>query len=280
VNQKALAVSAEMGVGIGLRRPHFSALFESTRRVDWLELISENFMSYGGRSRAVARQAAARWPVVTHGVGLNLGSTDAVPEEYFTKLKTLVEELNSPWFSDHLCFSSYGGHCFHDLLPLPRTEETVDHVVSRIQRARAFIGRPFALENVSAYVESANWPLSDTEFYSQIVQRSECLMLLDINNIYVNSLNHGWDCDQYLRQLPLNRVVQVHLAGHSAKGALAIDTHGAPVCEPVWALYRRFLELAGRKVATLIEWDNNLPEFDRVLAEADRARAIVDEVFA
>ncbi len=280
MNQKALAKSAEMGVGIGLRRPHFSALFESTRRIDWLELISENFMSYGGRSRAVAREAATRWPMVTHGVGLNLGSTDAVPEEYFTKLKILVEELDSPWFSDHLCFSSYGGHFFHDLLPLPRTEETVAHVVSRIQKARDFIGRPFALENVSSYVESADWPLSDTEFFSQIVQRSECLMLLDINNIYVNSLNHGWDCDKYLQQLPLEHVVQVHLAGHSAKGALAIDTHGAPVCDAVWALYRRFLELAGRRVATLIEWDNNLPELDRVLEEADRARSIADEVFA
>jgi len=280
VNQKALAASAEMGVGIGLRRPHFSALLKSTRRVDWLELISENFMSYGGRSRSVAREAATRWPVVCHSVGLNVGSTDPVPEEYFTKLKALVEEMNSPWFSDHLCFSAYGGHYFHDLLPLPRTEETVEHVTGRIRKSRDLVGRPFALENVSAYVESPNWPMSDTEFYSQIVHRSECLMLLDINNIYVNSLNHGWDCEKYLKQLPLDRVVQVHLAGHSAKGTFAIDTHGAPVCEPVWDLYRRFLELAGRKVATLVEWDNNLPDLDRVLSEADHARSIVDEVFS
>lgn len=268
-----------MGVGIGLRRPHFDRVFETPLPVGWVELLSENFMAFGGRPRHVARKAASHWPVVCHGVGLNLASLDPIATDYLSELKTLVEEVKAPWFSDHLCFSASNGHSFHDLIPAARTEESVANVVDRIRRARDFVGVPFAVENVSTYVESRGWEMSEPEFLSSVVDKSECLLLLDINNIFVNAKNHGFDADKYLDAIPLSRVVQVHLAGHYDRGDVRIDTHGEAVCPEVWQLYRSFLKKAKRPIATLIEWDNDIPSLERLIEEAERARTILREEF-
>lgn len=272
-------LEAKLGVGIGLRRPHFNQVFETDREIGWLELLSENFMNFGGRPRDVAERAAARWPVVCHGVGLNLGSTDPMCETYLANLKQLVADVNAPWFSDHLCFSGHGSHAFHDLIPPPRTKESARNIVDRIKRARDFVGKPMAIENVSTYVDNPGWDFSESAFVTEVAEAAECLILLDINNIWVNARNHGLDPQKYLDTVPLDRVVQVHLAGHFDRGDVVIDTHGSAVCDEVWNLYRSFLRKAGRPVATLIEWDNDIPSLDTLLDQADQARTILAEEF-
>jgi uncharacterized protein len=283
VTQDILKKSAAMGVGIGLRRPHYNQVLDTpasdTSKIGWLELLAENFMKFGGRPRHVAIEVSRRWPVACHGVGLNLGSLDSMKEDYLRQLRSFVQLVKPVWFSDHLCFTTTGTHSFHDLIPVPRTRQSVENLTRRIQQARDAVGVAFAVENVSMYVDHAEWEYTEAQFIAEIVDKSECLLLLDINNIYVNCVNHGWDPEQYLNTIPLQNVVQVHLAGHWNRGDILIDTHGESVCEPVWDLYRTFLKKAQRPVATLIEWDNDIPTLAELVAQADRARAIIDEVF-
>jgi uncharacterized protein (UPF0276 family) len=209
-------------------------------------------------------------------VGLNIGGPDALDEDYVTRLGALVKRVDAPFFSDHLCYSRLGGVHLHDLLPLPFTEEAVEHVVPRVREVMARVGRPFLLENPSYYAAMPGGTLAEADFLRHVVEQADCGLLLDVNNVYVNAKNHGYDPRAFVDALPLERVVQIHLAGHEVLPDVIIDTHGAQVCDDVWALYRYTLERTG-PVSTLIEWDQDIPSLEAVLDEADRARAVMGE---
>lgn len=264
-----------LGAGIGLRRPHVDALLATGRALDWLEVTPENYMRFGGQARRSLLACRARWPIVPHGVALNVGGLEPLDDAYLTDLRRLCDELDSPWFSDHLCYSRVDGVYLHDLLPLPMNDEALAHVVPRVREARERVGRPFLLENATYYEVMPGSSLDEATFLSRVVEEADCGLLLDVNNVYVNSVNHGYDPVAFLDALPLDRVAQVHLAGHEVRPDVIIDTHGAPVPDPVWALYQQLLERTG-PVTTLIEWDHQLPDDVNVLlAEADRARELL-----
>lgn len=265
-----------LGAGIGLRRDHYEALQGTERALDWLELISENFMSHGGHHRRNLAAIRERWPVIPHGVSIDIGGRDEPDEGYLDDLAALADELDAPFVSDHLCLSRVGGTYTHELIPLPYREEVVEIVARRAQAVQARLGRPFLLENATYYVEMPGGEMDEATFLNRIVAASGCGLLLDINNTYVNSVNHAYDPRAFLERLPLERVGYVHLAGHRTEPRALIDDHGSAVPEPVWDLYRFLLERTG-PVSTLVEWDANLPELERVLDEADKARAILAE---
>jgi uncharacterized protein len=271
----ALAVPY-LGHGIGLRPKHYPQLWDGTARVDWFEAISENYMVAGGRPLAALERARALAPVVLHGVSLSLGSTDPLDEAYLTALRALITRWEPAWISDHLCWSSVGGHYAHDLLPLPYTEEALAHVVRRVVAVQERLGRQILVENVSSYLTYAHSTVSEWEFLGTVAERADCGLLLDVNNVYVSAANHGFDAGAYLAGLPAERVGQIHLAGHTDLGAYLFDTHDGPVIEPVWALYRQAVRRFGR-VSTLVEWDDRIPALDVVRAEAERARAVEAE---
>jgi hypothetical protein len=256
-----------------LRRDHFERVLDAPTRVDWFEVISENFMVRGGKPLEVLARVRERYPVVLHGVSLSIGSTDPLDEEYLGRLAGLARRIEPAWVSDHLCWTGVGGHNAHDLLPLPYTEQALDHVVSRVQRVQERLGRPIALENVSSYVGYRHSSMPEWEFLAAVAGRSGCGILLDINNIYVSARNHGFDARAYLDGIPAGKVWQFHLAGHSDKGTHLLDTHDHPVADPVWDLYRVALGRFGA-VSNLIEWDDLIPGFERLEAESERARAI------
>jgi len=266
-----------LGHGIGLRPKHFPQLWDGTARVDWFEAISENYMVAGGRPRAALERARSLAPVVLHGVSLSIGSTDPLDEAYLGALQALVARVEPAWISDHLCWSGVDGRYAHDLLPLPYTEEALAHVVRRVLAVQERLGRQILLENVSSYLTYTHSTLAEWEFLGAVAERADCGLLLDVNNVYVSAVNHGFDAEAYLAGLPAERVGQIHLAGHSDMGAYLFDTHDGPVIEPVWDLYRRAVRRFGR-VSTLVEWDDRIPVFDVVRAEAERARAAEAEV--
>lgn len=266
-----------LGVGVGLRRQHFDQAVESYEG-DWFELISENFMTFGGRPRKTLERLKSHYPLICHGVGLSLGSLDDFNEDYLSKLSDLLSFCDSPWFSDHLCISSSMNHQYHDLLPILRTEETVANIVDRIKRIQDFFQRPFAIENISFYSENKFNQLSEIEFINQILDKSDCLLLLDINNVYVNEKNLGINSLDFLHSLPSERVVQIHLAGHDDSGEVIIDTHGDEVCDDVWTLYEKYLKTIGRPISTLIEWDNNIPSFHKLNLEVVKAKTIISKL--
>lgn len=263
-----------LGAGIGLRREHFETLPASERELDWLEVTPENFMRCGGRNRHALERCRERWPVVPHGVSLNVGGLDPLDGEYLDGLRDLCARLDAPLFSDHLCYSRVGGVYLHDLPPLPFNEESVEHVVPRIREARDRVGRPFLLENASYYAVMPGQTLDEAAFLTRVVQAADCGLLLDVNNVYVNSQNHGYDPFDFLDALPLERVHQVHLAGHEVRADVIVDTHGAAVPEPVWRLYEYLLSRTG-PVTTLVEWDQDIPPLEDLLAQADRARRLL-----
>jgi len=266
-----------LGHGIGLRPKHFPQLWDGTARVDWFEAISENYMVAGGRPLAALERARALAPIVLHGVSLSIGSTDPLDEAYLGALQALVARVEPAWISDHLCWSGVGGRYAHDLLPLPYTEEALAHVVRRVVTVQERLGRQILLENVSSYLTYTHSTLAEWEFLGAVAERADCGLLLDVNNVYVSAVNHGFDPEAYLAGLPAERVGQIHLAGHSNMGAYLFDTHDGPVIEPVWDLYRRAVRRFGR-VSTLVEWDDRIPALDVVCAEAERARAAEAEV--
>jgi uncharacterized protein (UPF0276 family) len=266
-----------LGAGVGLRREFFEDLFASERPVDWLEIVSENFMGVGGRSRWALEQALERWTVIPHGVNLNIGGPDPLDVRYLDELRALVERVDAPFFSDHLCYSRLAGVYLHELLPLPFHEDVIAHVARRIRRVQEHVGRPFLLENPSYYAVMPGSTLSEAETLTRVVEEADCGLLLDVNNVYVNAQNHGYDAEAFLDELPLERVGYVHLAGHTHEPEAIIDTHGAAVPEPVWDLFRALLERTG-PVSALIEWDHDIPPLDVVLDQADRARSILAEV--
>lgn len=262
-----------LGHGVGLRPPHFPRLWDGTARVDWFEAISENFMIAGGRPLAALERARALAPVVLHGVSLSIGSTDPLDLAYLDALSSLIARFEPAWVSDHLCWSGAGGHHAHDLLPLPYTEEALAHVVARVVAVQERLGRQILVENVSSYLTYAHSTLAEWEFLGAVAERADCGLLLDVNNVYVSAVNHGFSPEAYLAGLPADRVGQIHLAGHRDMGAYLFDTHDGPVIDPVWDLYRTALRRFGR-VSTLVEWDEHIPELDVVCAEAQRARAV------
>src|SRR5579872_3210316 len=266
-----------LGAGIGLRKPHFRDLPRTELPVGWLEIVPENFMNFGGFPQTILDAVAQRFPIVSHGVNLSIGSCDPLNEEYLERLKTLLERTRALWYSDHLCFTSIGGEYFHDLLPLPFSREATDHVVRRVRQLKKRITLPFLLENPSYYVKMPGAQMSEAEFFTKILEDADCGMLLDVNNVYVNSRNHGFDAKEFIRQLPLHRVGQIHMAGHLDRGDVIIDTHEGPIIDPVWDLYEFTLQQIGRSVSTLIEWDTNVPPLGQVVEEAVHAQRIIDQ---
>jgi uncharacterized protein (UPF0276 family) len=262
-----------LGFGLGLRTDHYDKFLSDRPAVDWLEIISENFMVDGGKPLHYLDRIRELYPMVMHGVSMSIGSTAPLNLDYLRDLKQLVTRVEPEWISDHLCWTGVDGLNLHDLMPLPYTEETIAHLVSRVDQVQEFLGRQILLENVSSYVTYHASEMSEWEFLSAIAERADCLILLDINNIYVSSQNHDFDPLAYLEGVPRDRIQQFHLAGHSFQDQLIIDTHDHPVSDPVWSLYQKAVERFGA-VATMIERDDNIPPLEDLLAELDVARRL------
>jgi uncharacterized protein len=262
----------DLGIGVGLRTVHFPYILQSRPAVDWFEILSENFLDTGGRPLWVLDQVAERYPVALHGVSLSIGSTDPLDLDYLRKLKALAARTRAHWVSDHLCWTGVMGLNSHDLLPMPYTEEALCHTVQRVKDVSEILERPLVIENPSSYVEFAASSMPEWEFLARLAEDSDCGLLLDCNNIYVSAFNHGFDANAYVDAIPADRVVQYHLAGHTNKGTHIIDTHSDHVVDAVWDLYARSWARTGA-VATLLEWDESIPPFEVVHAEALKARA-------
>ncbi len=267
---------ATLGFGVGLRRPHYARVLETdssdgAAAVDWFEIISENFMVEGGRPLAVLEGVRARYPVAMHGVGLSIGSSDPLNRSYLNDLSALIRRTEPAWVSDHLCWTGVGGRNLHDLLPLPYTEEAVHHVARRIRQVQDALQRTILIENVSSYMTFRASRMEEWEFVAAVAEEANCAILLDINNVFVNAFNHGFDPRRYVDAIPVDRVVQFHLAGHSDHGHYLLDTHDHPVRPEVWALYEHAVARYGR-VPTLIEWDDHIPEFAVLAGVAEEAR--------
>lgn len=263
-----------LGFGLGLRPEHYPGIVEHPPAgVDWFEIISENFMVEGGKPLYYLDRIRADYPMVMHGVSLSLGSTDPLDLDYLKRLKALADRIDPAWFSDHLCWTGVDHQNLHDLLPLPYTEETIRHVADRIRQVQDFIGRPILIENLSSYITYRHDRMTEWEFLGAIAEEADCGILLDVNNIYVSSFNHGFDPLDYIRGVPADRVWQHHLAGHRNQGNLIIDTHDEAIIDPVWSLYEKTAEWLG-PVSTMIERDANIPPLEELIAELERARAI------
>lgn len=270
---------SHLGHGIGLRTRHFASYLEAKPPVDWLEAISENFFSPGGRPIAVLEKVRRDVPVVLHGVSLSIGSTDPLSERYLDELAALAARIEPAWISDHLSWGSHGGRYAHDLWPLPFTEEAIRHVVARVGRVQERLGRRILLENVSSYAAFRESEMPEWEFVSEVARRADCGILLDVNNVYVSARNHGFEARDYLAAIPADRVGQLHLAGHSDRGSHLLDTHDHEVPAAVWDLYREAILRIG-PVPTLVEWDEHVPPLERLVEESRRAAAIEREVLA
>ncbi len=268
------------GFGLGLRTEHYADFLASRPTgVDWLEVISENYLVPGGNPLRMLDRFRTDFPMVMHGVSMSIGGTDALDLDYLAGLKALAGRVQPAWLSDHLCWTGVGGRNLHDLLPLPLTEAMLRHLAGRIDRVQNLLGRRLVLENVSSYVQFANDEMAEHDFVAELARRADCLLLLDVNNVYVSSVNHGFDARAYIDAMPADRVVQIHLAGHTRQRGLLIDTHDAPVCEAVWQLYAHTLARIGFR-PTMIERDDHIPPLAALLAELDTARAIAGRVAA
>jgi uncharacterized protein (UPF0276 family) len=269
----------DLGVGVGLRVPHYAAILADKPPVDFFEVISENFMVEGGKPLYHLDRVLEHYRVVQHGVSLGIAGPDEPDRDYLTRLKQLARRTKAPWLSDHFCWSGAGGAHLHDLLPIPYTPEAVRRTVERARMIQDFLEVPFALENTSSYLTYRSSTLSEWEFISEIAERADIGLLFDVNNVYVSAFNHGFDAEMFVRSVPHSRIWQIHLAGHTNLGKYIIDTHRGSVIEPVLDLYRQTIALAG-PVSTLIEWDDEIPELAVLLAEAERARRVRDEGLA
>jgi uncharacterized protein (UPF0276 family) len=261
------------GFGLGLRPPHYEAILNEPHAIDWLEVITENYLVPGGKPLDYLERIRERFPLVMHGVSLSIGSTDPIDLEYLRAVRSLAARIEPHWISDHLCWTGIDGRNLHDLLPLPYTEEALATVVARVDQVQEALGRQILLENVSSYLSFHADEMSEWEFLREVAARADCNILLDINNIYVSSINHGFDALKYLQAMPKSRVRQFHLAGHSDMGGHLIDTHDHPIVQPVWDLYRAALTVFGA-VPTMIERDDNIPELSELVVELDVARSL------
>ena len=266
-----------LGFGLGLRVDHYETILNSEPAIDWFEIISENYLVPGGKPLHYLDRIRERYPLVMHGVSMSIGSTDPLNRDYLKQLKELARRIEPAWISDHLCWTGVHGTNLHDLLPLPYTEETIEHVAARICEVQDFLGRQMLIENVSSYLSYTQSQLTEWDFLTAVCERADCLLLFDVNNVYVSSVNHGFDPLDYLNGIPAERVQQIHLAGHEDHGRYIIDTHDHPVPDPVWDLYAQALRRFG-PVSTMIERDDNIPPLDELIAELDRARGIAARV--
>jgi len=268
-----------LGFGLGLRPKHYPEIFgtDTDLPIDWFEIISENYMVEGGRPRHMLDRIRERYPVVMHGVSMSIASTTELNWDYLKRLKTLAEHAQPKWISDHLCWTGVHGVNLHDLLPVPYTEEALDHISGRISQVQDFLGRRIAIENVSSYIEFEESEMSEWEFVGELARRADCWLLLDVNNVFVSGQNHQFDETRFIEAIPRERVVQFHLAGHSEGRDCLIDTHDQPVCDEVFELYRKAIAHFGA-VSTMIERDDNIPPLAELLAELNRARGIALDV--
>ena len=270
-------ISPSLGFGLGLRVEHYQTILDTRPNIDWFEILSENYLVPGGKPLHYLDRIRADYPVVMHGVSLSIGSSDPLDLDYLKQLKQLADRVAPAWLSDHLCWTGLNGTNLHDLMPLPYTEEAIEHVATRVRQVQDILGRRILLENVSSYVSYTQSEMSEWEFVRAILERADCLMLLDVNNIYVSSYNHGYDARAYLDAMPVERVQQFHLAGHTNHGNYIVDTHDHPVIDPVWDLYAHAVRRFG-PVSTMIERDDNIPPLEELLMELNQARAIAAAV--
>jgi len=266
-----------LGFGVGLRPEHYAEILGGPRRFDWFEAITENYLDTGGRPLHVLERLRRDYPVALHGVALSIGSADAVNLDYLQRLRALVGRIEPVLVTDHLCWTGIGGRSLYDLLPLPYTEEALQHVVQRVAVVQDLLGRRIALENPSTYIAFRQSVMPEWTFLAAVAEQADCGILLDVNNVYVSARNLGFDPLRYLDALPARRVVQIHLAGFTDTGTYLFDTHSAPVHDEVWKLYRYAVERFG-PVATLVEWDADIPSYERVCAEAQTARDVAEDV--
>ena len=268
-----------LGFGLGLRVDHYEALLAERPAIDWLEALTENYLVPGGRPLHNLTRLRERYPMVMHGVSMSIGSTAPLDRDYLGQVKALAKRIEPAWISDHLCWTGVHGKNLHDLLPLPYTDEALKHIVARVRTVQEILERRILLENVSSYVSFRDSRLTEWEFLRAVAEEADCLILLDVNNIYVSSVNHEFDAHAYLEAIPVARVQQIHLAGHQNHGDYLIDTHDHPVPDPVWALYAAAVRRFGR-VSTMIERDANIPPLGELLAELEAARGMSDRVLA
>lgn len=268
-----------LGFGLGLRTEHYNAILETKPNIDWFEAISENYMIPGGKPLHYLDRIRENYPVVMHGVSLSIGSTTPMDADYLRDLRKLADRIEPVWISDHLCWTGVHGQNMHDLLPLPYTEETANHVAERIGIVQDYMGRQMLIENVSSYASYVDSSMTEWEFISLIAEKADCLLLLDVNNIYVSSFNHQFDAKTFIDGVPKKRVQQIHLAGHQNHGDYIIDTHDAPVIDPVWDLYGYALSRLGA-VSTMIERDDQMPELEELIQELQIARDIAAKELA
>lgn len=260
-----------LGIGIGLRVPHYEYIFEHKPPIDWFEIISENFMVEGGKPLENLERILENYPVVLHGVTLSIGGAAELDWNYLKKLKDLARKTKTPWVSDHLCWGQLPGAHYHDLLPLPYTKEVIDYVSERARIVQDFLEVPFALENLSSYVAYQADEMPEWEFYAAVVEKADIYMMLDVNNIYVSSRNHGFEAKDYYQNIPLERVLQIHLAGHTDHGDYVLDTHDNYVRDEVWKIYGEVYPKT-RGVSTLLEWDDHFISFEKTWEEALKAK--------
>lgn len=275
--QSILGKPPFLGFGLGLRPQHYVEILDGNPPIDWFEVISENYMVPGGKPLRMMDAVADRYPIVMHGVSLSIASTAPMDMEYLAGLKSLARRLKPKWISDHLCWTGVHGVNLHDLLPVPYTEEALDHVASRIGMVQDYLGCRIAIENVSSYIEYASSQMDEWEFVRELAERADCWLLLDVNNVFVSGFNHDFDTHGFIDAIPVDRVVQFHLAGHSEANTHLIDTHDEPVRQEVWDLYARALERFG-PVSTMIERDANIPPLAELVAELNMAREIAGKV--
>lgn len=268
--------TASLGFGLGLRPDHYIEILRDRPAVDWFEIISENYMVPGGRPLHFLDRFRERYPLVMHGVSMSIGSVDPLDMQYLRDLKALAQRVEPEWISDHLCWTAVDGVNLHDLMPLPYTEEALMHVARRVRQVQDFLGRRILLENVSSYVTYTHSQMQEWEFLAALTAEADCDLLLDVNNIYVSSVNHEFDADAFLAAIPAQRVRQMHLAGHQRQGGYLIDTHDQPVPEAVWDLYRSAVARFPN-VSTMIERDGNIPPVAELVEELDRAREVAGE---
>jgi uncharacterized protein len=266
-----------LGFGLGLRTDHYNAILETKPKVDWFEILTENYLVPGGKPLYYLDSIRKDYPMVMHGVSLSIGSSDHLNMDYLQQVKNLAARVEPRWISDHLCWTGVAHKNMHDLLPLPYTEEALQHVAERVMRVQDFLGRQILLENVSSYITYTDSALTEWDFFCEVVERADCLILLDINNIYVSAFNHGFIPQDYFEKIPSHRVQQFHLAGHSDLGTHIIDTHDAPIVDGVWQLYKQAIRKFGR-VSTMIERDDNIPPLEFLLEELMQAKHILHSI--
>jgi uncharacterized protein (UPF0276 family) len=266
-----------LGFGLGLRTEHYETILTDDPPLDWFEIITENYLVSGGKPLYFLDQFHERYPLVMHGVSLSIGSTDNLDWTYLQEVKALAKRIQAGWVSDHLCWTGVKGLNTHDLLPLPYTEETIEHIAARIRQVQDYLERPFLIENLSSYITYTQSEMTEWDFLNEIVRRANCYILLDVNNVYVSSVNHGFNPLDYIHAMPASRVLQIHLAGHSHEEDYIVDTHDAPIVQEVWDLYAKTIQHLG-PVSTMVERDDNIPPLSVLVEEVQQARAISNRV--